>query len=254
MHIIEVKGKTKITKNDLAPFGIIKVLPTNYDIIIVSGVNMSSEFITEIENKIKVKLFTDNDLKLVFRDKLPSAIYNSLTYHLKKKNLVRHRRGLYSLSPKKGMSYGFSKFQLANKLILHSFISFESALSHHGLIPEAVYEITSACLSKNKTFENSLGKFSFSYSPIDPFYLGVEKDEITKAKIANPIRALFDLIYVRRKFFENVENLENDLRIDLFELKNIVKKYEAYDILELGELYKKKTTRNLAKILVRDLM
>jgi predicted transcriptional regulator of viral defense system len=142
---------------------------------------------------------------------------------------------------------------LANKLVLHSFISFESALSHHGLIPEAVYEVTSACLTKNVFFENSLGRFSFSYSPIEPFYLGVEKDEITDAKISNPIRALFDLIYMRRKLYDKAIDLENDFRIDLKELKIILSRFKPGEILELGELYKKKTTRSLATILVRDL-
>ena len=168
--------------------------------------------------------------------------------------LERYRRGLYSLSVKRSGKYNFSKFELTNKLVLHSFISFESALSHHSLIPEAVYEVTSACLSRNKNFENSLGWFRFTYSPVDPFYLGVERHETSNAKIANPLKALFDLVYVRRKLYEKAENLERDLRIDLYELKKILEQFEASDILQLGELYKKKTTRNLVKILVRGLM
>jgi predicted transcriptional regulator of viral defense system len=215
---------------------------------------MSAAFLNRIEEDLKVPLFTDDDLRLVFRDKEPSAIYNSLTYHLKNHNLERYRRGLYSLSIKRGRKYNFSKFKLANKLVLHSYISFESALSHHNIIPEAVYEVTSATLSKNVVFENSLGRFSFSYSPVEPFYLGVEKDEITGAKVANPIRALFDLIYTRRKLYDNAENLESDLRVDLKEFKAQLSQFKPGDILELGELYKKRTTRVLAMILVRDLM
>lgn len=214
---------------------------------------MSTNFLTAIENNLKMPFFTDDDLKLVFRDKRPSAIYNSLAYHLKKKNLERYRRGLYSLSAKKNGKFDFSKFKLANKLVLHSFISFESALSHHGLIPEAVYEVTSVCFSKNKAFTNSLGRFSFTYSPVEPFYLGVEKDEITRVKMANPIRALFDLVYTRRKLYKSAKDLESDFRIDLLELKNKLDKFEVSEILHLGELYKKKTTRNLATILLRDL-
>lgn len=214
---------------------------------------MNANFLNKLENDLKVTLFTDDDLKLVFRDKRPSAIYNALTYHLKKNNLERYRRGLYSFSAKKSGKFDFSKFKLANKLVLHSFISFESALSHHGLIPEAVYEVTSACLTKNKVFENSLGRFSFTYSPIDPFYLGVEKDETTNAKIATPIRALFDLVYVRRKFYNHIKDLEDDLRIDLKELKKELNMLETSEVLKLGELYKKKTTRNLAIILVEAL-
>lgn len=215
---------------------------------------MSSEFLNRIEEDLKIPLFTDDDLRLVFRDKEPSAIYNSLTYHLKNQHLERYRRGLYSLSIKGKGKHKFSKFKLANKLVLHSYVSFESALSHHNLIPEAVYEVTSATLSKNVVFENSLGRFSFSYSPVEPFYLGVEMDEVTGAKIANPVRALFDLINSRRKLYDKAEDLESDFRIDLHELKTHLSFFKPGDILELGELYKKKTTRNLSTILVRDLM
>ncbi|MBL7663839.1 MAG: hypothetical protein JNM93_01810 [Bacteriovoracaceae bacterium] len=215
---------------------------------------MSADFLDRVEENLKMLLFTDDDLKLVFRDKDLSTIYNSLTYHLKKKNLVRYRRGLYSLAPRRQGNYGFSQFKLANKLVLHSFVSFESALSHHGLIPEAVYEVTSVSLSKNVIFENSMGRFSFTHSAIVPFYLGVEKNEIAEAKIANAIRALFDLINVRRKLYRTAEDLENDFRIDLEELKKILMNFKAGEILQLGELYKKKTTRTLATILVRDLM
>ena len=62
--------------------------------------------------------------------------------------------------------------------MIPSFISFESALSYHGLIPEAVCEVTSSChLSKKKRFETSIGIFSYTHSPVKPFFLEVEKDE-----------------------------------------------------------------------------
>ncbi len=215
---------------------------------------MDDGFLERIENTIKDRFFTDGDLKILFRDKSAAAIYNALTYYLKKKNIERYKRGLYSLSLKKNKTYCFSKFKLANKLVLHSYISFESALSHHGLIPEAVYETTSACLLKNKVFTNSLGVFSFTFSPLELFYLGVEKDKQTDAKIANPVRALFDLVYVKRVLYADVKELENDLRIDLEELSNFLHKFAASEILEIGELYKKKSTRNLANILIRDLI
>lgn len=211
---------------------------------------MSSKFLKSIERGLKVAIFSDDDLMLLFDDVEPSAIYNSLSYHLKQRHLERYRRGLYSLNNGRKT---FSKFYLANKLVLHSYISFESALSHHGLIPEAVYETTSATFTKNKVFENSLGRFSFAYSPVDPFYLGIEKDEVTNAKIANPLRALFDLVNTRRKMYERVEDLESDLRVDLFEFEKYLTKFDTNEILELGELYKKKTTRKLAEILVRGL-
>lgn len=215
---------------------------------------MSSAFLNQLEEDLKVPLFTDSDLSLIFPDKDPAAIYNSLTYYVKKGNVVRLRRGLYSLAKKKGEGYRFSKFQLANHLVLHSYVSFESALSHHNLIPEAVYEVTSASLVKNVEFENSLGRFSFSCTPVVPFYLGVEKDEATRGKIANPVRALFDLICVRRKLYETVADLEADLRVDLSELKHQLGYFAPEEVRDLAERYKKRSTRLLAKVLIEELM
>ncbi|OUR95760.1 hypothetical protein A9Q84_14760 [Halobacteriovorax marinus] len=215
---------------------------------------MSSTFLNTIQNSLKFSLFTDQDLRILFPKKESSAIHNSLSYHLKKNNLERYKRGLYSLVSRH-KDETFSKFKLANKLSYESYVSFESALSHHGMIPEAVYEVTSACFrQKNRVFKNTMGVFSFRASPVRPFFLGVEKDEVTGALIANPVRAIFDLICARRKMYENVNELESDFRLDLVELKDVLKKYEASEILKLGKLYKKRTTENFANILVRDLM
>ena len=53
--------------------------------------------------------------------------------------------------------------------------------------------------------------------------------------------------------YERVEDLESDLRVDLFEFEKYLTKFDTNEILELGELYKKKTTRKLAEIIVRGL-
>ena len=114
----------------------------------------------------------------------------------------------------------FSNIYLANFLNNQSFISFEAALSHYSLIPEAVYETTSACFQeKKKMFKTTEGIFSFSHSPVTPFFLDVVKDEQIGFLIANPIRALFDTIYSNRRDYKILGDLEDDLRIDFDELK-----------------------------------
>ena len=215
---------------------------------------MSSSFLTKIEEDLKSHLFTDEDLKLLFPEKDASALYNSLSYHLKRHHLERLRRGLYALAPKKNQSLFFSKFKLANKLVLHSFISFESALSHHNLIPEAVIEVTSSTLTKSVVFENRMGRFSFTTTPVEPFYLGVRYDELTGARIAHPLRALFDLVYFRRILYKNSKDLESDLRLDLKEFREHLRSLRPAEIMDLGEKYKKKTTRALALLIMRDIL
>jgi heme oxygenase len=52
-----------------------------------------------------------------------------------------------------------------------------------------------------------------------------------------------------------VSDLESDLRIDLDELKELLRNhYLPQDLEDLGESYKKKSTRQLAKILKKELM
>ena len=212
---------------------------------------MNDGFLFSIEKQIPGPIFTDEDLKVIFSHTPEEKLHNSLSYHLKQGHLKKFKRGVYSLVGRKN-SKGVSKFLLANFLYNPSFISFESALSYYGLIPEAVYETTSACFQeKKKMFKTSEGFFSFLHSPVTPFFLDVIKDEKESFFIARPLRALFDLTYSSRKDYKALSDLEDDLRIDLVELEKYLKEYEASDILNLGELYKKKNTRTLASILVR---
>lgn len=213
---------------------------------------MDKSFIKIIQQKIKTPLFTEEDLKLLFHEKSLIQIHSSLSYHIKKNHIIKFKRGVYSLVSIDEKIH-FKKFTLGNSLYSPSYISFESALSYHGLIPEAVYEITSACyLSKKKRFETSIGIFTYTYSPVNPFFLEVEKDEENGFLIATPVRALFDLINRRKITYDNWDELELDLRIDFEDLKEYLVVYSANELLELGEAYKKKSTRKLADLLIRS--
>jgi hypothetical protein len=64
---------------------------------------------------------------------------------------------------------------------------------------------------------------------------------------------LFDLISIRKIVYESLLSLEADLRIDREELERIVSQFSADEIFNLGELYKKKCTRNFSKVLIKEL-
>ena len=203
-------------------------------------------------------IFTDEDLKMIFPEKKSSALHNLISYHIKKKNILQYRRGLYSLNNQVASSYlpntQFSKYTLANHLYLPSYISFESALSFHGLIPETVYEITSACYSQKKKFYKSpIGNFSFTYSPVKPFFLEVNQDKKGGFLVATAMRSLFDLIYLKKYIYKTLKDIEDDLRIDLDDLYKLSQGWRAQDILNLGNLYKKKSTQRLAHFIVKKL-
>ena len=54
-------------------------------------------------------------------------------------------------------------YLIANSIYSPSYISFETALSWHELIPEAVYTVTSATSLKTNGFNNETGNFSYRH-------------------------------------------------------------------------------------------
>lgn len=138
------------------------------------------------------------------------AYYSFVKRALKKGLLVQIRRGLYQIDKRM-----IRPFELAQELHGPSFISFESALSYHGWIPEAVYTTTSACFKRGHEIQTPLGIFSYSSVPIDCFYLGVDRvEKNTIFLIASPWRAIADLVYTQKRNWKSLRNLYEDLRIE----------------------------------------
>ena len=111
------------------------------------------------------------------------------------------KRGLYVLS-KPFRKIHPHPFAVAPMLYAPSTISLESALSYHGLIPEAVYQTTSTTLKRSLSFETSLGDFVFQTVPSSNRLAGVESIKLDKhfwAFVATPFKAIADLIYLRKE-------------------------------------------------------
>ncbi|MCY4524960.1 MAG: hypothetical protein OXB84_09480, partial [Halobacteriovoraceae bacterium] len=132
-----------------------------------------TDFADVIRKTIDRDLFEIEELKAIFGSRLSGiALQNRVARSHEK--LMRIKKGLYVFK-KELRKKTLSKMVIANKLYSPSYVSFESALSYHGLIPEAVYTTSSACFQrKNKVFSNFFGEFSFNYIPSKPFFMGVE--------------------------------------------------------------------------------
>ena len=104
--------------------------------------------------------------------------------------LLQLRRGLYATQRE------INPYGLAASIYGPSYISFETALSFHGLIPEAVYEIISATLKRPREFENVFGRYRYRTVPRKVYPVGIER--ITEAGIpfliASSTKALCDRI------------------------------------------------------------
>ena len=110
------------------------------------------------------------------------------------------------------------EFELAPMAYQPSFVSLESALSAGGWVPERGTTTTCVTVRRATEFENYLGLFRYWRVPAQSFYLGVRRLETDTGILfqAQPWRALADFMYVRRRSWDTLEQLELDLRIHDF--------------------------------------
>jgi len=89
-------------------------------------------------------------------------------------------------------------FEIANRIYAPSYVSFEMALARYGLIPEAVYGVTSASTRKTCSFKTPVGEFI--YRTIQPgLYFGYDliRNDDKVFKMASPEKAFLDIFYIK---------------------------------------------------------
>lgn len=140
---------------------------------------------------------------------------------IKSGELVSLRRGLYVPGPELDLPIPES-FVIANHLRGPSYVSLESALSYWDLIPERVYETSSVTTKTTKTYQTSLGRYSFQHLSTPYYSFGIRSVRLTEqqtALIASPEKAVCDKIVlttgvILRSISQTMDFLMEDLRID----------------------------------------
>lgn len=120
---------------------------------------------------------------------------------LEKGDLVRVRKGLYVLGERYRRS-PVVREQLANRVYGPSYVSLDYALSHYGLIPERVEEVTSVTLGKARRFETPFGRFTYRPLPVSRYQPGIVLggSAPTRFLIASPEKALIDKVWCDKRF------------------------------------------------------
>jgi len=111
--------------------------------------------------------------------------------------LIQLRRGLYALAPA-WRKVEPHPFVVANALQRGSYVSLQSALAFHGVIPEHVARVTSVGPSRSETVRNALGSFQLNHlnSRLSFGYTRIEVAARQLAFVARPEKALLDLVYL----------------------------------------------------------
>ena len=158
---------------------------------------------------------TNTELEFLL-DGTKDSFYSKVKRMLAQGKLTQLRRGLYCLTETLGYSPKLHPFELAQHIYAPSYISLESALAYHQLIPEAVYTITSVCTKRSKEFHTSLGIFSYLHLPVENFYTEVEliTENNYRFFMAKPWKAICDYVFCYKKDWRNLDPLLNSLRIN----------------------------------------
>ncbi len=160
-----------------------------------------------LKTNIKMPVFSRTDVLKLFPEEPVNQINTQLYRMIKRGDLIGLKRGLYIFP-----NLNIDEFVIANKLYKPSYVSLESALNVFGVIPDISSVVTSVTTVTSKKINTSLGNFKYSKINENLFF-GYKSilDERSGFyySIANPEKALLDLIYIRK-----VKNL-SEYRVDL---------------------------------------
>ncbi len=194
--------------------------------------NMKALNTLSVLEKLKdIKIFTSLDFQRIFEINYEAA--KKAIFRYKKAGvLTKARRGLYFLTNKPP-----HEFEIANKLYQPSYISFETALSFYGIIPETIYEVISATSRISRQFIVDNLKFSYRKIKKECFF-GYRPQKIQGRiiLIAEPEKALADLLYLAALKRESF----NYERVNLRKIKKrkLMKYTQAFKNKKLLELVK----------------
>ncbi len=128
----------------------------------------------------------------------PASVRRQLSRLVTSGRLLQLRRGLYALAPPYQKTRPHP-FMVANQIVRPSYVSLQSALAHHGLIPEHVSVVTSVTTSRPGRRDTGLGSFAYRHLKADLFF-GYRAEDVgggQTALIATPEKALLDLLYLQ---------------------------------------------------------
>ena len=177
---------------------------------------MSSRLLESKLRNYPRPFLTDAEIDTLL-DGTPDSRYGKVKRLLAQGKLLHIRRGLYCLTDAVGCKVKPHPYELAQYIYGPSYISLESALSFHKLIPEGVFTVTSATGKRSKEFHSTLGVFSYLHLPLENLFTGVEiiNEDGRQFFVAKPWKAICDYVFCYKKNWKGLEPLLENLRIEL---------------------------------------
>jgi hypothetical protein len=206
-----------------------------------------------IEQGLRDKVLSERQLERVIGGSAARR-YGLVNRALKDHELIRVRRGLYVLAPKY-RTEAPHPFALAQALEPGSYVSFETALGAHGWIPEGV-RVTASVVPGRKSSQldhSFLGSFTFHPLALykEHFLESIERQQFGSqvAFVAQPLRALVDIVTLRKLDWEGLAWLTDSMRID----EQMLRRLTRAEIQTLSGVYKHNRPNEFLAALAKEL-
>ena len=159
------------------------------------------DYLTTILRSGKTVL-TLKDIALLWQDTDTDAARVRLNYYVRKGDLYRIRRGVYSKEKK------YNKLELATRIFTPAYISFETILAKEGLIFQYQTQIT---IASYLTRDIIIDKQKYSYKRLKENVLVNEIGiiHLDETSVATRERAFLDTLYLNTDYyFDNLRTLD----------------------------------------------
>ena len=141
----------------------------------------------DFERAMAKACFTWEEARVVAHQDAPAALRLNLHRWVKAGELVRLRRGVYAF-PRRSLSLP----EVVSAIYPPAYVSLESALHQHGLLPDVPFETTLVTPRATRTFRTPQGRFRFHRIDRRLFF-GFD----TRMLLAEPEKAVLDYFYLR---------------------------------------------------------
>ncbi len=179
---------------------------------------------------------------------------DKITTLLKRGDIIRVKKGIYIFG-KRLSQRPYSREVLANMIYGPSYISLDSALQYHGLIPEHVEAMSSVTPGRSRRFSTLVGLFIYKRIPMKAYSTGFDQVKLDNGRfflIALPEKALADKLHADRGVSIHSQRdmkdyLSQNLRIDMDQLVKMDSKLVA----DIANRYRSRKIRILSQVMLK---
>jgi predicted transcriptional regulator of viral defense system len=147
-------------------------------------------------------VFTPKDVALLWGEPSSQAARVRLNYYVARAKLYRIRRGLYAKDK------NYSKLELATRIFVPSYVSFETVLAKEGVIFQFYNRIfVASYLTREIEVDSQAYSFRRIKNPVLTYGAGIEHQLETST--ATKERAFLDVLYLNTDYhFDNLDDLD----------------------------------------------